>query len=511
MEALDGLRDKNIHVLGISGTEGSAVADFLLAQGIEVTCHDLNTPKTFPEVFHRTHVWMTLEERERAVRMWRSQPVRWADRYLEGIEWAEIIFLPQAWFRHPENAPVRRRLEAGARAHSMTQLVFDLCPCPIVGVTGTNGKFTVATLIHRMLVASGLPAHISGNDRTHVPILYRLGALQPGDWLVLEISNRQLLGLRSSPHVAVLTNVHPHHLDDHGTFEAYVHCKAGIFRYQRAGDYAVVNLDDPPSVSLISQIPSQVVSFSRTAGGAAHSGAWVDAEGWIRQRGGRAVIRVDEMPAAGDHMVENALAACAACSVMDVTRETAARVLRSFEGLPYRLQMVGEHEGVRYLNDSLATNPSAAAAAIRAMRDPFVLIAGGVRQHATAEDFAPMWEALRASTVRAVYLIGRCAAIMGEAFGGLAAEVLEVGTLPRALRRARDLARPGEAVLLSPGCESFDQFSDYRERGDTFEALVRAMAARQKSTAEGPPPEIGDRISDIGYPHTVDPRPSTLD
>jgi UDP-N-acetylmuramoylalanine--D-glutamate ligase len=475
-------------VLGISGTEGSAVAGFLVVRGIEVTCHDLTTPQTFGEVFERTHVWMTREERELAVRRWLSEPVplRWRDRYLEDIEQAEVIFLPQAWFRHPENAPVRDRLEAGAVAHSMTQLVFDLCPCPIVGVTGTNGKFTVATLIHRMLASSGLRAHVSGNDRTHVPILYRLEELRSDDWLVLEISNRQLLGLWSSPRLAVLTNIQPHHLDDHGTFEAYVRCKAGIFRHQRPQDFAVVNLDDRPSASLIPHIRSRVVPFSRTAQEAAPSGAWVDLDGWIRRNGGEAVIRVDDLPLAGGQLVDNALAACAACSVIGVAAAVMAEVLRSFEGLPYRMHLAREHSGVRYFNDSLATNPSAAAAAIRAMRAPFVLIAGGVRQDATTEGFAPMRDALRPSPVRAVYLIGTCARVMAEAFRGLGAEVLDVGTLQQAFRRATNLVRPGEGVLLSPGCESFDQFSDYRERGDTFEGLVRAMAAGS---------EIGDQGS----------------
>ncbi|MDR5683044.1 MAG: UDP-N-acetylmuramoyl-L-alanine--D-glutamate ligase [Armatimonadota bacterium] len=485
MEALEGLRGKRIHVLGISGTEGCAVARFLLAQGIESTCHDLTALQTFPEVFARTHAWMARDERERIIRWWLSEPVpvRWRDRYLEGIERAEVIFLPQAWFRHPENAPVRERLQAGVRAHSMTQLVFDLCPCPIVGVTGTNGKFTVATLIHRMLTAAGLRAHISGNDRTHVPILYRMAEVLPTDRLVLEISNRQLLGLRSSPQVAVLTNIQPHHLDDHGTFEAYVRCKAGIFRHQRAEDFAVVNLDDPASASLIPQIRARLVPFRRAGGPGLGAGAWL-AEGWILTERGTPVVAVDALLSTGDHVLENALAACAACSMMDVPPQTMADVLRRFEGLPYRMQVVAEHRGVRYVNDSLATNPSAAAAAIRAMRSPFVLIAGGVRHNATAEDFAPMAHALRASPVRAVYLIGRCARAMAEAFGGLGAEVVDVGTLPQAFRRATNLARPGEVVLLSPGCESFDQFADYRERGDVFDGLVRAATAQRHPEPE---------------------------
>lgn len=468
------LRGRSIHVLGLSGTEGSAVCDFLMRQGVRtVTAHDLTTPKTFPEVFRRTHAWMSPSECEAALERWLSEPIpiRWRDRYLEGIGEAEVVFLPQAWFRYPENAPIRS-LPPEVERTSLTRLVFDLVPCPVVGVTGTNGKFTVGTLIHRMLVAAGLRAHFSGNDRTHVPILYRLEDLRRTDWLVLEISNRQLLGLERSPHVAVLTNLAPHHLDDHGSFEAYVACKATIFRHQSPEDVAVLNADDPVSFALTSEIKAQLVPFGRYSDlpRRLRRGAWVE-DGWIVAFGHR-VLPVDALQLPGDHTVANALASCAAAGVVGVPPEAMADVLRSFRGLPHRLWLIAERGGVRYYEDSLATNPAAAAAAIRAMDRPFVLIAGGRRPHATVQDFRPMREALLAAPVRATYLIGECAGVMREAFSGLPAEVLVVGTLQRAVRRAVQLVRPGEAVLLSPGCESFDQFRDYRERAEVFAALV---------------------------------------
>lgn len=486
MDPVRALRGRSIHVLGLSGTEGSAVCDFLLDRGIRtVTAHDLTTPDTFPEVFRRTHAWMSPSDCEAAIERWLSEPipVRWRDRYLEGIGDAEVVFLPQAWFRYPENAPIRD-LSPDVERTSLTRLVFDLVPCPIVGVTGTNGKFTVGTLIHRMLAAAGLRAHFSGNDRTHVPILYRLADLQMTDWLVLEISNRQLLGLGRSPRVAVLTNLAPHHLDDHGSFEAYVACKATIFRYQSPEDAAVLNADDPVSFALRSEIRAQLVPFGamsdlpRRLG----RGAWVD-DGWIVAFGHR-VLPVDRLPLPGDHMLANALAACAAAGVVGVPPEAMADVLRSYRGVPHRLWLVAERDGVRYYEDSLATNPAAAAAAIRAMREPFVLISGGRRPRATVQDFRPMREALLAAPVRAVYLIGECAEVMREAFSELPAEVLVVGTLPRAVRRAVQLVRPGEVVLFSPGCESFDQFRDYRERAEVFTALVsepRAGAQREET------------------------------
>ncbi|MCS7172271.1 MAG: UDP-N-acetylmuramoyl-L-alanine--D-glutamate ligase [Armatimonadetes bacterium] len=484
-DALAGLRGRRIHVLGLSGAEGSAVASYLLSHGIRtITLHDLSTPETFPEVFRRTHVWMPPEDQEAAIRRWLQEPVpiRWRDRYLEGIEEAEVVFLPQAWFRYPENEPITR-LPPHVERHSMTRLVFQLCPCPIVGVTGTNGKFTVGTLIHRMLLAQGERAHFSGNDRTHVPLLYTLDRVRPTDWVVLEISNRQLLQLDRSPQVAVLTNLAPHHLDDHGSFEAYVACKAAIFRHQKPEDVAVLDADHPVCASLIPSLRARLVPFAVTSSLPRELGvgAWVE-EGWVMAFG-RRVLPLERLPIPAEHMVRNALAACAAAGAMGVGPDAMEQVLRAFRGLPHRLERVAEVDGVECIEDSLATNPAAAAAAIRAMRCPFVLIAGGRRPGATPEDFAPMREALRVSPVRAVYLIGECAGVMRSAFRDLPAEVLEVGTLPRAVRRAMQLARPGEVVLFSPGCESFDQFRDYRERAETFRALLRTLPSFQEGRA----------------------------
>jgi UDP-N-acetylmuramoylalanine--D-glutamate ligase len=477
---LDRLRGKRIHILGPSGTEGSTVAAFLRSQDLgPLVAHDLQTPASFPDAFRRTHPWMTPEAREAAIAEWLAGriPVRWTDEYLRDIADADVIVTTQAWFRHPENEPVRARAARGVPLLSLTQLVFDLCPCSILGVTGTNGKFTVATLAHRMLEASGIRAHVSGNDRTHVPILDRLESIAPTDWLVLEISNRQLLGVEASPRIAVLTNVAPHHLDDHGTFENLVAAKARIFRWQAPSDIAVINLDDPPAAALLDTCPGRPRPFSRTR--AVPDGAGLE-DGWIVVSGER-VVRAADLRVPGAHTLENALAACAAASAAGATAAGMALTLRAFEGFPYRLRLAADVDGVRYFEDSLGTNPAAAAAAIRAMDRPFILIAGGRRPGAAESDFALMREALASSPVRAVYLIGETAPVLLRAFRGLPAELLETRNLTAATKRASFLARAGEAVLLSPGCESFDQFKDYRERGDLFRDLVAAL--RPKSSA----------------------------
>jgi UDP-N-acetylmuramoylalanine--D-glutamate ligase len=475
------VRGKRIHVIGLSGTEGSAVVEFLLDRGVtSITAHDFQTRDAFPDAFRRYHAWMDPAGREAAIGrlLGGAIQIRFRDRYLEDIHRAEVIYAGQAWFRYPENAPVARARDAGVPLSSMTELFFETVPCPILGVTGTNGKFTVVQLAAEMLARSGRRTFVSGNDRTHTPILYRLDEVSPDAILVLEISNRQLLGLRYSPQIAVITNLARHHLDDHGSFEEYVRVKAGILAHQRAADRAILNADDPQTWGLAATARSRALPFSRLR--EVKEGACLVA--------GRITIRVDgredrlcaagELQVPGTHMIENALAASLAARVAGGSPEAIAAGLRAFRGLPYRMRFAAEIDGVRFYEDSLATNPAAAAAAIRAFDRPLVLIAGGQRRGGTAADFQPIAEALDGRSVRAVLLIGAMAPHIAAAIeaAGLRIPVFLCGTLDAAVQRARELARAGDAVTLSPGCESFDQFRDYRERGDRYLARVSALA-----------------------------------
>ena len=475
------LRGKRVHVVGLSGTEGAAVVAFLLDRGVtSLTAHDLQTAEGFPAAFKRYHAWMDPVAQETAIRRLLGAPIRirFRDRYLEGIDSADVIYAGQAWFRHPENAAVAGARDAGVQLSSMTELFFETVPCPILGVTGTNGKFTVVQLAADMLAQSGRPTFVSGNDRMHTPILYRLDEVTPEAILVLEISNRQLLGLRYSPQIAVITNIAAHHLDDHGSFEAYARVKAGILAHQRAGDHAVLNADDPPTWRCADAARGTVLPFSRLR--EVEEGACIVGGRIAVRLGGREdrLCDVSDLQVPGLHTVENALAAALAARVAGARPEAVTSVLRAFRGLPYRMRFAAEIDGVRFYEDSLATNPAAAAAAIRAFDRPLVLIAGGQRRSGSADDFRPVAEALAGRPVRAVLLIGAMAPHIAEAIAasGLQIPVVPCGTIDAAVQKAREIACPGDAVTLSPGCESFDQFRDYRERGDRYLALVAALA-----------------------------------
>jgi UDP-N-acetylmuramoylalanine--D-glutamate ligase len=467
-------RGRNIHVLGAAGTEGSAVIDFLMRRGItSLTAHDLNAGDAFEAEFDRTHQWLPPPERAEALARLRAYgvPLHTGERYLEGLERADVIFVPQSWFRHPRNAPVRALRDRGVPLSSMTHLFFETAPCRIIGVTGTNGKFTVAYLIHQILLGSGLRAFFSGNDRSHVPMLYYVDDLRAGDWLVLEISNRQLVGLPYSPRIAVVTNIAPHHLDDHGTMEAYVEVKRTILAHQRPGDAAVLNADNPYTRSMAGRAQRPYL-FSRVRH--LRPGAYVEGGNAVIVRDAlEQIVPLSVLAPAGARAIENALAALLAASLAGASAPAMTEVLAEFRGLPYRSRLVGEVDGVQYVEDSLATNPAAAAAAVAEMDRRFILIAGGARPAAGIEDFAPLRAVLESAPVRAVLLIGATAGILERTLGDLRVPVEPVGTLDAAVARARALARAGEAVLFSPACESFDQFRDYRERGDRFVALVQ--------------------------------------
>jgi len=486
MNSWRSLLGQNVHVVGLAGTEGTAIVDFLARHGARrITAHDLRTAEEFPAEFHRTHGWMSPDARAAALQRVLGPPivVRYRDHYLEGIEAADVIFVPQSWFRHAPNAPLRALQNRGRRFSSMTHLFFETCPAPICGVTGTNGKFTVAHLIYEMLRRSGRTAFFSGNDRSHVPMLYFVDEIPASAWLVLEISNRQLVDLPYSPRLAVITNIAPHHLDDHGTMEAYVETKRMILMHQGPHGQAVLNADNRYTLAMAHDCAHPFL-FSRTL--RVRPGAYVDGADLVIVPGAvEARVPLSVLALPGPHMIENALAAALAASLAGASMPAIADVLAEFRGLPYRGRLLAEVAGVAYYEDSLATNPAAAAAGIASMRRPFVLIAGGGRPQARAEDFLPMRDALRVAPTKAVQLIGVSAPVLAEAFAGLSVPVRVVETLERAFAAATAQTRAGDAVLLSPGCESFDQFRDYRDRGDRFAALVAELGEGRGNIPSG--------------------------
>jgi UDP-N-acetylmuramoylalanine--D-glutamate ligase len=331
----------------------------------------------------------------------------------------------------------------------------------VLAITGTNGKTTVTALTAHLLRTAGIDCELAGNIGPAVLEAAMKRSSAPAAW-VLELSSYQLETTWSlAPHAAAVLNLTEDHLDRYAGFEHYARAKARI--YQGSG-VQILNRDDPRVLAMA--IPGRKhVSF----GLGAHAD-WGVRDGMLA-RGDEPIIEASALPIRGWHNVANALAACALASSLDVSRAALAAGLKSFRGLPHRLQLVAMRRGVEWYDDSKGTNVGATMAALKGLARPAILILGG---EGKGQDFAPL-APLVAQFARRTLLIGRDAALIEEALRGQPTERCE--TLVEAVERAAQCARPGDAVLLSPACASFDMFRDYKHRGDAFAAAVAGLGA----------------------------------
>jgi UDP-N-acetylmuramoylalanine--D-glutamate ligase len=364
--------------------------------------------------------------------------------------------------------------DAHARGLEVTgelELAWRLLPNRFTAVTGTNGKTTTTELIGHIHRAAGLPVAVAGNVGT--PLASLAGEIDPEATVVCECSSFQLEDTSAfAPECAVFLNLAPDHLDRHGTLDDYLGAKLKIFANQGADDFAVVNGDDPA-------LARRDLGAAQRLRFCAHDAEDDDgcdmnlADGEIRWRGER-LVAVDELLLLGAHNVQNAMAAAAAALATGVDRDAVAEGLRSFEGVPHRLERVRERAGVLYVNDSKATNVASALAGIGSFDGGLRLILGGSLK---GEDFAPLAEPV-AERCRSVYLIGEAAPVLAESLAGLperGVELVRSETLERAVADAAAAAVAGEVVLLSPACASFDAYRDFEHRGDSFRELVEAL------------------------------------
>ncbi len=334
----------------------------------------------------------------------------------------------------------------------------------VVGVTGTNGKTTTTALIGHILEAAGKKVLTGGNIGR--PVLSMIENSTAETWNVLELSSFQLEAMTHfRSHIGVVLNVTPDHLDRHGTFEAYSAAKERMVDAQAEDDVLVVNQDDAVCRRFAERAHGSVAWFSRISEIA--DGAWVR-DGWIVYDGTR--VAQTQLPIRGNHNLENALAAVAACRQAGAPLTKIADGLRSFRPVEHRLEFVRKIGGVAYYNDSKATNVDAAAKAIDAFDGGLWVILGGKDK---GSDFSVLKEPM-AAKARAGLLIGAGAKKIDRQLAG-AVETQHVETLERAVARAKEQAQPGDTVLLAPACASFDQFANYEERGRRFKELVENL------------------------------------
>ena len=349
---------------------------------------------------------------------------------------------------------------------------------PWVAVTGTNGKTTTTSLVTHLLESAGISARAVGN--IGLPAISAVGRGDADEVLVAEVSSFQLaLTERFQPRVAVLLNITPDHVDWHGSLERYAADKARVFENLRPGDVAVIDVDDPGSAPYAVEVENRgisVIRVSRSEG--AGVGAYL-ADGVLTLSGTSGaipLIPVSELRIRGSHNVSNALAGAAAAHAMGAPPADIARGLAGFEPIEHRLEPVGTFGGVEWFNDSKATNPDAVFKAIEAFADrPFVLLLGG---RSKGSDFGAL-AAKAAGTARGVIVFGEAADEIAAAFRSVSARVIRSGSLRDAVDAALNMAAPGDAVVLSPACASFDEFDDYEHRGRAFKDLVAGVEGRE--------------------------------
>ena len=331
-----------------------------------------------------------------------------------------------------------------------------------IAITGTNGKTTTTALVAHLLSAAGLRATTAGNIGR--PLTDLAMADEQYQWLSLEVSSFQLHDSPNfAPEIGIMTNLAPDHLDRYPSAEAYYADKRLLFRNASAGDVWVLNADDPLVLQLAQGVAGRRVLFSLVQG----SDAWYDRAQSTLRLGGEKLLKRDELHLLGDHNIANALAATLAVHEAGVPPPLIAEGLRSFRPLPHRLEPVRDVGGVLWINDSKATNIAATTVAVLAMERPFVLLLGGRHKGEPYTSLAP----LLAPRCRLVIAYGEAGPLVEKDLGGKVP--LERGTtFDDVIERARRAARPGDAVLLSPACSSYDMFKNYEERGATFRRLV---------------------------------------
>jgi UDP-N-acetylmuramoylalanine--D-glutamate ligase len=443
-------------ILGFARS-GRALAGALLDRGVEVTIGDSAPEEAFENV---------APLRARGARFFFEGP---GPEFLDRADWLAVSpGVPLT------AAPVRAAKERRLPVLAEFEVAWRIAQNEVrggrnrwVAVTGTNGKSTTTAWIADMLRRAKRPVALAGN--IGVPLSAFLSETAPRDF-VCELSSFQLDAVEDfSADVAVLTNVTPDHLDRYDSFEQYAASKQRVFARQGTGDTAVVNADDP--VAARARTSARRVPFSRR--GAISGGAWVEGNALVSAVGGpaRAVLPLGDLALPGAHNVENALAALCAAVSLAAPAEAIRESLEKFPGLPHRMELVLERGGIRWVNDSKGTNVDATKKSLEGYPDgSVILILGGRDKHGDFSALAP----LVSRVARRVLTIGEAAAVIEPHLSG-AAEVERRETMDRAVARAAEIARPGDTVLLSPACASFDQYRNFEERGAHFARLVREM------------------------------------
>ena len=442
------LKNKKIAVLGL-GVSNRPLVRLLLEFGCDVVgCDRTPREKLDAEVLELESLGCKLHV---------------GDDYLEGVE-ADILFRTPGM--HPGNPAIEALRSRGAEVTSEMEVFFEVCPCHLLAVTGSDGKTTTTTLVSEMLKAAGKTVWLGGNIGT--PLLPLVREMKPDDFAVVELSSFQLMDMKRSPERAIVTNLAPNHLDVHKDMEEYVESKKNIFRYQDEKGLLILNADNAITAAFKGNGETRFFSRKGTA--------YVCVEGDTICRGGEPVLKTADILIPGVHNIENYMAAIAMVEGL-VEDETIRHVAKNFGGVEHRIELVRIKDGVRFYNDSIASSPSRTIAGLRSFPEKVILIAGGYDKHIPYDVLGPEI----CAHVKKLFLGGATGKLIREAveacpeYDPAVLEIVDCEAFEPAVRAAAAAAKNGDIVLMSPASAAFDQFKNFMVRGEFYKKLVKEL------------------------------------
>ena len=451
------LLNKKVAILGL-GDENIALINYISKQGAKITICDSKNKEEI-KIYSDKLSNLQLE-------------YRLGENYLEDLRDFNIIFrTPGLHFLKPQ---IQEAIKAGIEVSSQTKLFFNLCPCKIIGITGTKGKGTTSTLIYEILKYDNQnkkdrKVYLAGNIG-RAPIDF-IDELDKNDLVVLELSSFQLQDLDQSPHISVVLDIKVDHLDVHKNREEYIEAKENIVSHQKKNDFAVINADYETSLDFASFTSAEVFYFSRKS--ELKKGVWVkNKESIVLTNGQEEVelVKTNEITLRGEHNWENICGAATACYLAGASIENINKIVKEFHGLEHRLEFVKENNGIKFYNDSFSTTPDTAIAAINAFHEPILLIAGGSEKGA---DYEQLGKEIDNSSVKTAILIGVTGPRIKSEIRNSNIEVIsDCRNLEEVIETIGKKAEFGDVVLLSPASASFDWFKNYKDRGKQFKEAI---------------------------------------
>ena len=452
------IRNKKVAIIGL-GVSNLPLIDYLYKLGSEITLFN-NKPieQLDKNVLDKIYEY--------------KLKFSFGENYLNKLVGFDVIFRSPSC--RPDTPQIEEEVKRGALLTSEIELVLEMCPGTTIGVTGSDGKTTTTSLIYEILKENNYKCYLGGN--IGIPLFTKLGEMKPEDFVVLELSSFQLMTMKVSPQVAVITNVTPNHLDIHKSYDEYKEAKANIFKNQTENDLLVLNYDNDITKKFAKEAIGSTVYFSskeKLENGIIVDGETIkDCESGLR----RHILNTKSTKLRGIHNAENMCAAIAATKRF-VTPEVQAKAISSFAGVEHRLEFVKEIKGAKWYNDSIASSPTRTIAGLNSFDENIVLIAGGYDKHL---DYTPIAKPI-VENVGSLILLGQTANKIYSAvtyelkFSDKELPIYKVNTLEEAVEKANEISKKGDVVLFSPASASFDMFKNFAERGNKFKQIVNKL------------------------------------